>query len=390
MLVAVISGPNYFEALRKSVEITNNQLAFQHSVQEGADLERAFNDIKRSYVDALVIDVTCVSSQYVYSELKNFRLVKEKARVILVSPGASPGDALLSRLVALGIYDIVASEGEHVTKEVSHLLQSEPKSLAAAWRWFAGPDESEAVGGQGKTTTKTKTIIKTTDKVVEQVVYRDRIIGSVVIAVAGAREGAGSTHFALSAARYLTAKAKKTVALVELNSRPCLETLKEDIRPGPFYLQGFQVFPGTKEPQQLLEVFQGKFNYVILDLGVVKWLNEQGEYIYSPWYQELLRADVSLVTAFGSLWQIPKLISFSSHQEASENWRFILNHCDKKADDVINVLRETGFNKVFANPYSPEPFTFSQERESFFETVFSEFVERKKRKGLLPWQRKSG
>lgn len=392
MLVAVISGHNYCEALTKAVEATNSQLAFQQLVQGSEDLGKAFAEIKRSYVDVLVIDLTCADPVQLYKEITSFRLIKDKTRIIVASPGASPGDVLLRQLVSIGIYDIVAAkEEEQIAQEVSHLLQSEPKSLAAAWRWFAGPDEvEEAKEKPGKTTTKTKTIIKTADRVVEQVVYRDRIIGSVVIAVAGAREGAGCTHFALSAARYLTAKAKKTVALVELNSRPCLETLKEDVKPGPFHLQGFQVFPETKEPQQLLDVFQGKFNYVILDLGVVKRLNDQGDYSYSPWYQELLRADVSVVTAFGSLWQIPNLINLSSHQEPSENWTFILNHCDQKASEVISVLKETGFNKVIANFFSPDPFAFHEERDSLFEQVFEGYVERKKRKGLLPWQRKSG
>lgn len=389
MLVAVISGSEYLEALKKSVEVINGQLAFEQLVQGSEDLGKALAEIKRSYVDVLVIDLTCADPVQLYNEITSFRLIKEKTRIIVASPGASPGDVLLRQLVSIGIYDIVAAkEEEQIAQEVSHLLQSEPKSLAAAWRWFAGPDESEAVGGQGKTTTKTKTIIKTTDKVVEQVVYRDRIIGSVVIAVAGAMEGAGCTHFALSTAKYF-AKANKTVALVELNDRPSLGTLREDVKAGPFYLHNFKVFPNIKEPHQLLEVFQEAYNYVVLDLGVVKRLSTQGTYVYSPWYQELIRADVTVVIAFGSLWQIPRLMILNSNQEPSANWVFLLNHCDQKSKDVIAVLKETGFSKVFHNVYNPDPFTFNQECETLFETVFANYVEQKKRKRLLSWQLKS-
>ena len=384
MLVAVISGPNYFEALKNSVELTNSQLAFLQLVQKDDDLGKAFTEIKRSHIDALVIDLTCASHNQLYNELRNFRLMREKTRILVISPGASPGDLLLSKLVPLRIYDIVTSEGpEEIAKEVSHLLQTEPKSLAAAWRWFAGEEYDET---EGKTTTKT--IVTTTDRIVEQVVYRDRIIGSVVIAVAGAMEGAGSTHFALSTAKYF-AKANKTVALVELNDRPSLGTLREDVKAGPFYLHNFKVFPNIKEPHQLLEVFQEAYNYVVLDLGVVKRLSTQGTYVYSPWYQELIRADVTVVIAFGSLWQIPRLMILNSNQEPSANWVFLLNHCDQKSKDVIAVLKETGFSKVFHNVYNPDPFTFNQECETLFETVFANYVEQKKRKRLLPWQLKS-
>lgn len=384
MLVAVISGPNYFEALKNSVELTNSQLAFLQLVQKDDDLGKAFTEIKRSHIDALVIDLTCASHNQLYNELRNFRLMREKTRILVISPGASPGDLLLSKLVPLRIYDIVTSEGpEEIAKEVSHLLQTEPKSLAAAWRWFAGQEYDET---EGKTTTKT--IVTTTDRIVEQVVYRDRIIGSVVIAVAGAMEGAGCTHFALSTAKYF-AKANKTVALVELNDRPSLGTLREDVKAGPFYLHNFKVFPNIKEPHQLLEVFQEAYNYVVLDLGVVKRLSTQGTYVYSPWYQELIRADVTVVIAFGSLWQIPRLMILNSNQEPSANWVFLLNHCDQKSKDVIAVLKETGFSKVFHNVYNPDPFTFNQECETLFETVFANYVEQKKRKRLLPWQLKS-
>lgn len=161
MLIALISGPKYYEALKKAMVLVNGQIVIMQVVQNDHELRTVFSEIKRSYVDAVVIDVTCLSSENVYSEIKNFRLVKEKTRMIVISPGASPGDVLLSKLVSLGIYDIVGIEDEErIIHEVSHMLQSEPKSLAAAWRWFERQDEvrGDRERPEKETTTKSKVL----------------------------------------------------------------------------------------------------------------------------------------------------------------------------------------------------------------------------------------
>ncbi|MCD5402016.1 hypothetical protein LR013_05485, partial [candidate division NPL-UPA2 bacterium] len=68
----------------------------------------ALKEIGRVNVQTVVIDVNDVFEDDFIAGIKNFKVARPAARIILITPGRTPGDKILSQAVAKGIYDIVS------------------------------------------------------------------------------------------------------------------------------------------------------------------------------------------------------------------------------------------------------------------------------------------
>lgn len=174
MLVAVISSFNNIDAIKTGIDNASGQIVLQEVIQECEDDDlipkKIFDRIKRIYVELLILDVTGFLDNQIYQELRNYRMIKEKTRIMIVSPGATHGDILLSRLVSMGIYDIVtATEQEEIAQEMFRLLQSEP-SITTAWRWF-----SEGEQKAKEESTKSNKILQWTIQIVNAKKDRDSV-----------------------------------------------------------------------------------------------------------------------------------------------------------------------------------------------------------------------
>jgi hypothetical protein len=70
----------------------------------------AINSLTAINNEVLVIDLDAVDDAALIDALHTYRVQRPETRIIIYAPGRCPGDLLLARIVALGIYDLVTPD----------------------------------------------------------------------------------------------------------------------------------------------------------------------------------------------------------------------------------------------------------------------------------------
>ncbi|WP_227766364.1 hypothetical protein [Zhaonella formicivorans] len=361
MLIAVISEKKLFDELVSAAKAAG-QVVFERCVESQEELGEVFNEVKRISCDILVLDFYSLPAERVFREVRAYRLLKAATRIVVVAPGFKPGNSIMRNVFALGIYDIYAPENisDGFVDGLVGVLSGQPKTIQEAWRWYSeisGREFSpEGQNGSQK----------------EKVVYRDRIIGTVVIAVAGTDRGVGCTHTSVSLASFLSGR-KNRVAVVELNCNPVFLVLdnNEQGRLGSFRLKGIDFYSNEllqRDDKLFGEILQAGYNFVILDLGQLKYCSNESGVRVSDYYDEMLRADVQVLVSGGALWQVRNLVPYMPDVEPSSGWYLLFNFIDDNMFcNIRSIIKNYGFtNSPFANPFCPDPFEMKEDREKVF------------------------
>lgn len=188
---------------------------------------------------------------------------------------------------------------------------------------------------------------------------RDRLLGTAVIAVTGAEPGVGTTHTSISIANFL-ARQNYSVILVEANESNDyveIEAAYEGIsdikliKTTSFNLLGVKYIKNATE-LNMIDLLATNYSFIVLDLGF---------YDNSEWYEEYLRASISIVVGSGSEWKqknIKKFFREQIHLDQSK-WRLCIPFADKQVlADVRKILPK---RKVYGIPFHPDPYEENDE-----------------------------
>ncbi|MBU7007203.1 serine/threonine protein kinase [Phosphitispora fastidiosa] len=194
------------------------------------------------------------------------------------------------------------------------------------------------------------------------------LIGTVVIAVGGAARGTGCTHTALAAAAFLARKGLQT-ALLELNENPVYQTIQEEypeagLLEGSFRHSGVDFYSqgpaGSND--MLIKVIRAGYHYLVLDLGVVCRTGAKGIFEKSPGFDEMVRADLTILVAGAAVWQLKDLAPYL-REPAAGSWRFAFRAPEMYLFHKINKeLPQT----CLPIPFAPAPFRITPETEGFY------------------------
>lgn len=90
--------------------------------------------------DVLLLDVDAGPAEPLLQGLRQYRTTRPQVRVIALAPGREPGDPLVSALVSLGVYDILApgAPGD-LGQELAGALSRPAATYAEAGRWHGAP-----------------------------------------------------------------------------------------------------------------------------------------------------------------------------------------------------------------------------------------------------------
>lgn len=90
--------------------------------------------------DVLLLDVDAGPAEPLLQGLRQYRTSRPQVRVIALAPSRKPGDQLVSALVSLGVYDVLApgAPGE-LGREIEKALSGLPATYAEAARWHGAP-----------------------------------------------------------------------------------------------------------------------------------------------------------------------------------------------------------------------------------------------------------
>ena len=175
----------------------------------------------------------------------------------------------------------------------------------------------------------------------------------------GISSGVGTTHLAIAAAHYVVNEWGVSAAVAEMGSRPCIRDLDVSGQGGDhFVLDGVGYYP-QMEPAQMPELLNGKYRYLILDMGCEETC-----------WQEFLRCDLKYIVASLCPWHIRQAEHFMAlhEKEQSKNYFTALltvsgNVYDKKK------FQRTYHVPVRTIPFIADPFWLEKDQLSFFQEL---------------------
>lgn len=160
----------------------------------------------------------------------------------------------------------------------------------------------------------------------KEVYNRSQVIGTVVVAVAGAKEHLGSTHTAMSIAAYLR-KFGHSVALIELNGSEDFDRIHALYEGEKQYIRHQMMFEYAgidhykfREDMRLGEIM-ATYEYVVLDIGA---------YEDSPGYDEYLRSHVRLMLTSPYEWKEHWTQRFINRVSDAESYTFVVPFAERK------------------------------------------------------------
>lgn len=366
-------------------------------------------------IDVLIVDMTCCSSDpEMVRGLRKYRIARSN-RVILLAPGREPGDPSITALANAGIYDIVApalpevedDEDEPELLDVGPYLKQQLNMnyhIGNAARWMdLDDDQPVKSGGSSKTVvkTKTETIIQ------EQIIYRDRIVGSVIVGVAAAGRRTGCTHTAIQISSFLASEGYST-ACIELmepeHHRPVFSTFKADetsqLHPGGFRIGEIDYFP-FDQVGNILDILQAGYKYIVLDFGQII-CEENGEKRPTAYSQEFQRTSFNVLTAGSALWDYKDVLQVV---DTLKEWKWrkplnvLINYADAPLFDEItaalNVKEKQALQLHFqVAPYQPDPFKTTEPSGAAYREILKDVIpaqgQKRKKIGLLQLLTKRG
>lgn len=196
----------------------------------------------------------------------------------------------------------------------------------------------------------------------------EKIIGTVVIGVAGVAPHLGVTHTAISIAKYLS-NLGHSVALVEGNYSQDFDRIhslyegeKNHIfKESEFELHGINHFKYWEE-QNLSEIFS-LYEYVVLDTGILS------ETMY---LEEFKRAHVKCVICSADEWKFHWIEEFQISYGIDENYNYLVpGATTRKVKDLTGRMDS---RSVFCFPVQEIPYEPLRETEDILENIIGEFI----------------
>lgn len=104
----------------------------------------------RISLTTLIIDLDVAPAESLLQSLYSYRVLRPNTRIIILAQNRCPPDQDVARVVAMGIYDIVAATEEKLIPELEQALNSSPATYNQAAKW-AMETEGEKVSASNRT-----------------------------------------------------------------------------------------------------------------------------------------------------------------------------------------------------------------------------------------------
>ena len=209
--------------------------------------------------------------------------------------------------------------------------------------------------------------------IAKEVYMREPVIGTVVIAVAGARPHIGCTHTAMSIASYLQ-HLKRSVAVIELNGSEDFDRIHSLYEGEPYYIDHETKFDYKgidhykfREDIRLGEIM-ATYEYVVLDFGT---LDDH------PYYSEYLRSHVRLMLTSPFEWKQHWTEEFCESVNDPEHYIYVVPFGGKS--NVKDMRERFPDYTIFPFPPSHNPYSVNEEEERLIQEILQGFLHNDKR-----------
>lgn len=330
----VLSDPLRREPVRGVLEGLGHSVVQACEPGSAADLSRLLDDAEATGCELVVLEVAGRGEGDAgFAEaVRRFRITRPEARtIVLLGEDAKP-DGLTTELVSMGVYDLLAV-GDALLPSALGALLADPATYAHAARWQvrAALAENRKRGGR-------LMAHPAAERTVETIV--ERVVGCVVIAVAGVGPRVGTTHLALSLARTLTDDGHPVAAVMtnEAHWRSIAggyEGIAIDESRSRFELDGLALYLGAPARPS-------DYRYIVLDLGVY----DAGDAV------EFKRSPVRVLVSGSTEWDLADTAALlrADTQVAGYTFAFTFTSAELAAYIVANM---PGVH-VIPVPYNPD------------------------------------
>lgn len=188
-------------------------------------------------------------------------------------------------------------------------------------------------------------------EVTERIVFTERIIGTVIIALTGTNSGSGTTYNTIQIASYLNS-CGFNVACVEMVD-PDVNTAsfkfldegnqkQTKIEKG-FHLNGIDFYKEVDQ-EKYIQIIHAQYQYVVVDLGGIL-TSTLVKPVEGKYFKEFLRAHLSILCTRPAVWDFPYLISYID--------KLLTNSWSKQINLSINLADDERFD-YFCSRFEPK------------------------------------
>lgn len=346
-MYAVICDPNYWKEIEDTIKQREEDIIFKQ-IDSEVDIISELDQISRIAVKHLIIDISVLEENKIIQAIRRYRIKNDKTQIIIIAPNCLPGNEIIHAIVSMGIYNIIAPQGEDKLGPLLEDVLNIPRSYKKAVRWVLDEpiENNKKVPGESKRNNESKSMAQTTT------ITKEKIVGTVVIACAGTMSRIGTTHAAITIAEFLKNN-NFSVALKELynsTSFTDIEGAYEDSKDeGDYYsLDGLDFYPYT-ENLSVLDVLERDYNYIVLDMGIYKNCN----------IEEFKRANSRLIVSGTKDWEIKNLQTILETGDTIHKNKYLFNYSDEEMFDFIRG----SMDRLICHklPYNPNPFNCTKD-----------------------------
>ncbi len=367
------------------------QNGYGFEFDKATSLNEAAEKLENNYrtYDLLVLNEELeINNPITLEKLKRIKNISKEMRIILIFNKENKNDDFIKTLYTLEI-DFISSEevtmekiiGLIMDKDILQVIDKENqkeitslknkfKEISIDFNKFSFKDQSVF---------KSKTLPNT-----------NKVHKNLTIGIGGVSNGSGTTHTTLGLASYLR-KIKNKVAIVEFNNKPQLSRLiaysniqNKDyfsINKLDIYFQKHIQQDSNSFNQMILKLKSDDYDYIIIDFGELKSLNNEGISKNNISYNELCKSDYQILCLNGSSWKWEDINFFRCDNFAEvepyiNNWiltiSLVTNHFFrdiKKEIENITVLKNIKKAPLYLNP-----FNISEENNEYFKELIKHII----------------
>lgn len=373
-MYAVLCSPQYWPLIEQTINSRGDQILMKAA-------ESDIDTIAEIKVRHLIIDITAISDYEKFIKaIDQIRISNGKTQIIIIAPNYEPGNELLHTIVSMGVHDIIAPVGEppDILDIISLLVKylDQPSTYEQAVKWKA-----DKVSAQ-----KVKNVTLGDNKLE---LIKERLVGTTTISIGNLQHGSGSTHTALTVAKYLSMKGFR-VGMVELKQRNDYGLIylprKESYSQTSFKYETFDIYANDGEVTSddlLIAAMSKNYNYIVLDCGLIfehdlenakldKASTQIKKYEKGIFYNDFMKADVKIVNTFAS-------IQFADSIEYLMNYLNVWNITDLKIlfnftnEEILKDYRKLLDSKIYLTPYNTT-LSLTEDQEDFYGKLLEKII----------------
>ena len=356
-MVVVISGPEFWGSIDEALSKMNKEVEYK-KIDRDIDIMGEVERLSSMAFNFLILDMSCLEDyRRVPQAVRKLMLNNENLRVIVIVPQKFSGSEVISNLISMGIYDIIGQR-ENEEKNITPILIEHfenPSTYAKAIKWDEGFARKKELEKEFIDTGR-----KSGGDLQAKTIEKDKIVGTVVIAVVGTMSRIGTTHTAISIAKYLMDN-RHGVALVELHDSLAFERIKnyyENVveKKGMFSLGGMDFYPFDPS-RAVSDLLLEDYSYIILDMGVYEKCN----------IAEFRRAHERIVVSGVKDWELDELEELIESENKNFKNRYYFTFASNEMFELVKSSMDS--LPCFQAPYNPQPFDDSEECAKVFSSM---------------------